>query len=78
MRMDREKVNGHDYLSNGKKSQLPHCLRGVITQVLIVLQRHDGRNLLRGMFGVFAEEDELFLLINRQSLHEAFTSLMLH
>ena len=54
--MDREKANGHDYLSNGKKSQLPHCLRGVITQVLIVLQRHDGRNLLQGMFGVFSPD----------------------
>ena len=76
--MDEQKVDRHGYLSDGKKSRLPHYLCGVITQVLIVLRRHDGRNLLQGMLGVFAEEDGWFLLINRRSLHEAFTSLMLH
>ena len=76
--MDGQKVDGHGYLSDGKKSQLPHYLREVIAQILIVLRRHDGRNLLQGMFEVFAKEDEWFLLISRWSLHEAFTGPMLH
>ena len=58
MEMDGQKVDGHGYLSDDKKSWLPHCLRGVITQVLIVLRCHDGRNLLQDMFRVFAKEDE--------------------
>ena len=78
MEMDRQNVDGHGYMGDGKESRLLHCLRGVITKVLIVFWCHDGRDLLQGMFGVFTEEDRWFLLIYRRSFHEAFTSPMLH
>ena len=76
--MDGQKVDEYGYLSDGKKSRLPHCFREVIAQVLIILRHYNGRELLQGIFGVFAKEDGWLLLTSKQSLHEAFASSMLH
>ena len=76
--MDGHKDDESDYLSNCKKTRLPHGLHGVISQILVILSRNDRRNLLQGMFTVFTEEDGRLLLDGRRSLHEAFACPMLY
>ena len=50
-----------DYLSNCDEAELPHGLRGVVSQVLIILSRNDRGDLLQGMIRIFTEEDEWLL-----------------
>ena len=64
---------GCSYLSNAKKSRLPHGLNCVVTQVLIIIHHDDGRELLQHILGVLAEEDERFFSNGDITLHKSFT-----
>ena len=49
-RMDRHKPTGKHYLCDSKETRLPHHLRWVITQILVILERDYRRKLLQGEF----------------------------
>ena len=76
--MNEHKDDESDYLSNCKKTRLPHGLCGVVSQILVILSRNDRRDLLQGMFRVFIEGDGRLLLDGGRSLHEAFAYPMLY
>ena len=69
--MDGRKSTDKDYLRNREEPHLPYCLRGVIPQILIVLQRDDRRKFLQGIFGVVTKERRWLLLASRWGLHKA-------
>ena len=75
---DEHKIDGYYYLSDYKKTRLPHGLCRVIAQVLIILRRNDGWELLQGMFGVFMDEDGWLVLCSGRGLHKAFANPLLH
>ena len=49
------KVVTDPYLGNVEEARLPHGLRRVVPQVLVVLAPNDGRDLHQSIFWIFAE-----------------------
>ena len=62
------------YLGNAEKARLPHGLRRMVAQVLIVLTPNDRRDLPQGILWVLTEQDERFLLTARRGDHQTFAS----
>ena len=62
------------YLGNAEEARLPHGLRRVVPQVLVVLAPNDGRDLPQGIFWIFTEQDGQFLLTARRGNHQTFAS----
>ena len=65
-------MDGRSYLSNAKKPCLPHGLSCVVTQVLIIISRDDGRELLQRILKVLTEEDRWFFNDEDRTRHKSF------
>ena len=69
-------MGGRSYLSNAKKPCLPHCLYRVVAQVLIIISRNDGRELLQRVLKVLMEEDRWFFSDGDRTCHKSFALSM--
>ena len=58
------------YLSKIEETYLPHNLRGMVAQVLIIFIFDDGRNLFKCVLGVLAKEDGVLLNDGHLTCHQ--------
>ena len=61
-------------MGNAEEARLPHSLRRVVAEVLVVLAPNDRRDFPQSILWVFTEKDGRSLLTTRRRNHQAFAT----